>query len=128
MCVIYMYAHTYSSTRHIRICISYMCLHFQEQVKSVLCRNQVHSHVIVKSFTKATINFTNPVILSCCNFLFFCQWKRTNTIAINDSTSSTSSDDSTIAEIMPLLILELEDEGPPMLEGHNTHHIRIHVQ
>ena len=50
------------------------------------------------------------------------------TIAINDSTNSTSSDDSTIAEIMPLLILELEDEGPPMLEGHNTHHIRIYVQ
>ena len=48
------------------------------------------------------------------------------TTATNDSTSI---DDSTIAEIMPLLILELEDEeGPPMLEGHNTYQIRIYVQ
>ena len=50
------------------------------------------------------------------------------TIATNDSTSS---DDSTIAEITPLLILELEDEeGPPMLEGHNTmsYKICIYVQ
>ena len=41
------------------------------------------------------------------------------------SDDHTSSDDSTINEIVPPLISGLEDGGPPMLEGHNTYQIHI---